>query len=66
MDAIARWHVEAVVSYWDHLVADYVEIDLDHYSTEKTSEGAEDDAREVWSDHGHNPESVKVRAIGSI
>ena len=58
-----RWYVEATVVYWDDLIADFVEIDLEHYSPEETAEAAEDDAREVWADHGHSPESVTVRPL---
>lgn len=61
MKTKTRWSVEATICYWDNLVGDYVEIDLDHDSSEETAEAAEDDAREVWSDHGYNPETVKVR-----
>jgi hypothetical protein len=56
-----RWYVTATVTYWDHAWGDYCEITLDHYSREATAEAAEDDAREVWSDHHHNPDRVTVR-----
>ncbi|MGA0336606.1 MAG: hypothetical protein ACO3O3_13145 [Ilumatobacteraceae bacterium] len=62
----ARWCVEATVGYWDDSIADFVEIDLEHYSPEETAEAAEDDAREVWSDHGHAPETVTVRPYSLI
>jgi hypothetical protein len=39
------------------------EIDLDHETRAASAEDAEDDAREVWSDHGFNPEKVIVRKI---
>ena len=56
-----RWYVTATVACWDAAACDYCEIDLDHYSPEETAEAAEDDAREAWSDHGYNPETVRVR-----
>jgi hypothetical protein len=56
-----RWYVTATVTYWDSAWGDYTEVSLDHYPKEETAEGAEDDARESWSDHGYNPEKVTVK-----
>jgi hypothetical protein len=56
-----RWSVTATITYWDRACGDYVEIDLDHDSRAETAEEAEDEAREEWSDHGHNPDRVIVR-----
>jgi hypothetical protein len=39
------------------------EIDLDVEVRAESAEEAEHDARERWSDHGHNPETVSVRKI---
>lgn len=54
-----RWYVTASVVYWDN--GDYTEVSLDHYSKEETAQDAEDDAREVWAEHGYNPENVIVK-----
>lgn len=54
------WYCTAKIEYWDRMEGDYVTIDLDHYSRAATREEAEYDARESWSDHGYNPESVRV------
>lgn len=59
----AVWYCEATVTYWDRSIGDYVEIDLDHYSRETDREAAEDDAREVWMEHGNSPETVTVRPV---
>jgi hypothetical protein len=39
------------------------EIDLDVDVRAEDAAAAEDDARERWSDHGFNPETVRVRRL---
>ena len=56
------YYCTATVAAWNPGEQDYDEVDLDHYSSEPTSEAAEADAREAWNEHGYNPEKVKVRA----
>lgn len=56
-----NWYCTAKVTYWDRNEGDYCEVDLDHYSKAETEEEAEYDARESWSEHGHNPDRVTVK-----
>lgn len=51
------WHCAALVLDGDD------EIDLDLEVRAETAGEAEDFARYEWSDHGHNPEHVKVRRL---
>lgn len=56
------FYCTATIEYFDRREGDYVKIDLDHYSKSISVEEAEYDAREVWSEHGYNPETVNVSA----
>lgn len=56
------WYCEATIAQWNASAGDFDEVALDHYSRAGSPEGAEDDAREVWGEHGNVPETVKVRA----
>ncbi len=56
----ATFYVTSVVHQWNRLWDDYDQIDLEHFSKAATAEEAEQDAREVWSGHGYNPERVTV------
>lgn len=57
------WYCTATIAQWNAAAGDYDEIDLDHYSRAASPEAAEDDAREVWGDHGNVPEKVTVRPL---
>jgi hypothetical protein len=60
---LRRWSVTALVAEWNPATGDYDEIDLDHEPRAYDAEEAEDLARDAWSDHGHNPDRVKVRPL---
>lgn len=51
------WNCAAIILDGDD------EIDLDADVRAEDAEAAEDYARERWSDHGHNPDRVKVRRL---
>lgn len=53
------WSCSALILEGD----DEIEIDLDVEVRAESAEEAERDARERWSDHGYNPETVSVRKI---
>lgn len=53
------WNCAAVILDGDD------EIDLDTDVRAEDAEAAEDYAREEWSDHGCNPDRVKVRRLDS-
>jgi hypothetical protein len=60
---LRRWSVTALVAEWNPATGDYDEIDLDHEPRAYDAAEAEELARDAWSDHGHNPDRVKVRPL---
>jgi hypothetical protein len=60
---LRRWSVTALVAEWNPVTGDYDEIDLDHEPRAYDAAEAEYLARDAWSDHGHNPDRVKVRPL---
>lgn len=57
------WSCSATILEYDPVFGEYVDCEIDHDTRAANEEEAEDDAREAWSAHGHNPDRVKVRRV---